>query len=97
MATAEDVVSSWEALPDDEKLKANAAIAVRPLPQAPTGVVGTLWIMVVGTLCIVLIAGGVGLYFLSRDNISTEVLLPIVTSALTALVGLLAPSPVASQ
>lgn len=68
---------------------------VRSLPDPSQSVAGTLWLMIVGALIVVLI-GGVGLlYLLTNNGKPTDVILPIVTSSLTALVGLLAPSPVA--
>lgn len=74
---------------------AQQAQLVRSLPNPSQSVAGTLWLMIVGAL-IVLLIGGVGLLYLLTDNgKSTDVILPIVTSSLTALVGLLAPSPVA--
>ena len=45
-------------------------------------------------LVVVLIGGGLFLYILVNNGKSTEVILPLVTASLTALVGLLAPSPV---
>jgi uncharacterized integral membrane protein len=70
---------------------------VRSLADPGQSTANTLWLMIVGGL-IVLLLGGVGLLYLQIDNgKDTSVILPLVTAALTAIVGLLAPSPVAGK
>lgn len=94
MATASEVVDQYKALPEDEKATAAAQIAA--LPRPPKGVVGVLWVMVVGAFVVTLLVGIWLLYSLIQEDKSTEVIVPIVTAAVGVLAGLLAPSPVSS-
>jgi hypothetical protein len=96
MATAQDVVQAFNALPQTEKTLAAAQIQeVAPLPRPPDKVVGTLWIMVVAALVFGFAGGLVGIFVLIEGDKPTEVIVPIVTTVLGFLGGLLAPSPAA--
>jgi hypothetical protein len=53
-----------------------------------------LWLIVVTAFVIVLVAGSYLLYDMSKNGQDTSVILPIITTVLGALVGLMAPSPV---
>jgi hypothetical protein len=98
VATVQTVLQEFEALTPAEQATATRAIAAsRPLADPPPGYVGPLWIMVVSAFIVVLLGGGYMLYELVRDDISTEVIAPLVTGALGILAGLLAPSPVANK
>ena len=97
MATADDVLKIYQELPATEQAKAAGAIQMsRPLPDPPPGYVGVLWLMVVGAFIVLLLGGTVLLYLLVQDQVTTEVIAPLVTGALGVLAGLLAPSPVRS-
>jgi cation transporter-like permease len=94
MTTAQEVVQAFNALPQTEKEQAAAEIQeVAPLPRAPDNVIGTLWLMVVGALVFGFAGGLVGIFILIEGDKSTDVLVPIVTTVLGFLGGLLAPSP----
>jgi hypothetical protein len=98
VATATQVIEGFNALPDDEKAQAGAAIAAsRPFPDPPPKYVGVLWIMVVGAFIVLMLGGAYIMYILVQDNKSTQVIGPLVTGALGVLAGLLAPSPVAGS
>jgi hypothetical protein len=92
MATKGQVIADFHNLSPDEQRE--VATAVRALPDPSTKIAGALWIIIVSALVVVLIGGGLLLYILVNNGKSTEVILPLVTASLTALVGLLAPSPV---
>jgi hypothetical protein len=64
------------------------------MPEAGPGVTNILWVMIVTTFVIVLLGGGYLLYDMSKNGQDTSVILPIITTVLGALVGLMAPSPV---
>jgi hypothetical protein len=57
-------------------------------------VANALWLIVVSAFVIVLVGGGWLLYDMSKNEQDTSVILPIITTVLGALVGLMAPSPV---
>lgn len=97
MKTADDLLKMYQELPATEQAKAAGVIQrSRPIPDPPPGYVGVLWLMVVGTFIVLLLGGTVLLYLLVRDQMTTEVIAPLVTGALGVLAGLLAPSPVRS-
>jgi hypothetical protein len=53
--------------------------------------------MIVTAFVVVLLGGGYLLYDMSKNEQDTSVILPIITTVLGALVGLMAPSPVQAK
>lgn len=106
-ASSRPVLDSMLSLSDEER-KEVLTRGLQSLPQSakedvavgaglerPTGLwANILWLMIVASFCVILVGGGLILYFMSRDQQDTTVVVPIVTTVLGALVGLLAPSPV---
>jgi hypothetical protein len=85
MANAKNLIDDFQLLSDSDK---QLVVQQLPLPTGPT--VNRLWFVVVGTLATVLVGGVVLIAFVPSQN---DKIVPIVTSALTGLLGLLAPSP----
>jgi hypothetical protein len=105
MADTQQVVREFLDLSAEEKREAKEALerAGELAPQAipspkeggpSTGVANVLWVIVVSAFVIVLVGGGWLLYDMSKNEQDTSVILPIITTVLGALVGLMAPSPV---
>jgi hypothetical protein len=94
-ADTQQVVREFLDLSAHEKEEAREAIEKAGGLPAPTGRVGdALWLIVVSAFVIVLVGGGWLLYDMSKNGQDTSVILPIITTVLGALVGLMAPSPV---
>lgn len=94
-ADTKQVVREFLDLSVDEKEEAKDALErAGGLGNASEGVVNTLWVMIVGAFVIVLLGGGYLLYDMSKNEQDTSVIVPIITTVLGALVGLMAPSPV---
>jgi hypothetical protein len=105
MADTQQVVREFLDLSAEEKREAKEALeragelAPQAIPLPPeggpsTGVASALWVIVVSAFVIVLVGGGWLLYDMSKNEQDTSVILPIITTVLGALVGLMAPSPV---
>jgi len=94
VATREDVLNAYSRLPAREQLELRRELG---LPPPPARVLGTVWLIVIGTLAAVVIGGGLLIYSLIQDDKETEVLVGFVSAALGALIGLLAPSPTSSS
>ena len=92
MVTANELMGAFADLPQEEQQK--VAQAIRALPAPPEKFVGWLWLIVVVSLALVLVGGMWLLYSLVQGSKDTAVIVPLVTGALGAVVGLLAPSPV---
>lgn len=87
---ASDVISAFNQLSAQEQSLVKAQIQ---LPDPPNSALGAVWIIVVATLAVILVGGLGAVVFLIADNKPTEVVVPIVTTALGFVGGLLAPSP----
>jgi hypothetical protein len=107
MADSQQVVREFLDLSVEEKREAKEALAragelaqpqmlAQPeaIPEPGPGVTNILWVLIVTTFVIVLLGGGYLLYDMSKNAQDTSVILPIITTVLGALVGLMAPSPV---
>jgi hypothetical protein len=108
--TTAEVVQRVLSMPVEEQ-KQVAAQSLQALPEAakedvaagaglarPTGVWNSvLWLLIVTSFCVVLVGGAYIVYVMSRDDVDTSVFVPVVTTVLGALVGLLAPSPVQTR
>jgi hypothetical protein len=105
MADTQQVVREFLDLSAEEKREAKEALeragelAPKAIPPPAeggpsTGVASALWVIVVSAFVIVLVGGGWLLYDMSKNEQDTSVILPIITTVLGALVGLMAPSPV---
>lgn len=95
MATASEFMGAFVDLPQEEQEK--VAQAIRALPDPPERFVGWLWLIVVVSLALVLVGGLWLLYSLVQDSKDTAVIVPLVTGALGAVIGLLAPSPMSKS
>ena len=93
--TVEQVVAEYASLSADDQRRVLAATAALAPPPADSAANAALWIIVVLSLSMLLVGGTVLLFFLINWEKPTEVIVPLVTGALGALAGLLAPSPVA--
>jgi hypothetical protein len=105
VADTQQVVREFLDLSAEEKRQAKEALeragelAPQSIPRPDvggpsTGVANALWVIVVAAFVIVLVGGGWLLYDMSKNGQDTSVILPITTTVLGALVGLMAPSPV---
>jgi hypothetical protein len=101
MADTQQVVREFLDLSVEERRQAKEALEragelaqPQEMPPAGQGVTNVLWVMIVSAFVIVLLGGGFLLYDMSKNQQDTSVILPIITTVLGALVGLMAPSPV---
>jgi flagellar basal body-associated protein FliL len=94
MADTQQVVREFLDLSVEEKREAKEALGMK---EASEGVTNILWVMIVTAFVVVLLGGGYLLYDMSKNEQDTSVILPIITTVLGALVGLMAPSPVQAK
>lgn len=91
MATAQEVKAQYDTLSDSDKVVAAQAMG---LGAPPKSVVGIIWMLIVGTLSLVVLVGMVLAFQLVNGGKDAGVFAGFVGGAIGALVGLLAPSPV---
>ena len=94
-ADTQQVVREYLDLSAEEKRVAKEALersgAIPPPSDTWSNI---LWLMIVTAFVVVLVGGSFLLYDMSKNEQDTSVILPIITTVLGALVGLMAPSPV---
>lgn len=91
METKSAMVAAFENL--NEADRKEVAAAFQALAPPPRSFVGWLWLIIVSSLCLTLLGGVLLVFLLIQDDKSTDVVAAIVTGALGAVIGLLAPSP----
>jgi hypothetical protein len=78
---------------ESDTVKAASAAAAAAIPPPPLTDVGALWKMLVGGLLVILLAARIGIIWAVVDKRTTDVLVTVFTSSLTALIGLFVKSP----
>jgi hypothetical protein len=92
-AAAQNMLNSFDALPENEKKEVATQIVVRAIGDPSRRATDNIWYIVVLTFAILVIGGLIAVFVLLLDGKSTDVITPLVTLGVGVLGGLLAPSP----